>query len=50
MGVPVLTLKGDRYISHFGESLIQICMKDWIADSKDDYLKKAIDFSSDIIG
>ena len=49
MGVPVLTLKGDRYLSHFGESInSNLNMKDWIADSKDDYLKKAIHFSSDI--
>ena len=38
MGVPVLTLKGDRYISHFGESInSNLNMKDWIADSKDGY-------------
>ena len=49
MGVPVLTLKGDRYLSHFGESInSNLNMKDWIADSKDDYLKKAIHFSSDL--
>jgi len=49
MGVPVLTLKGDRYLFHFGESInSNLNMKDWIADNKDDYLKKAIKFSSDI--
>ncbi len=49
MGVPVLTLKGDRYLFHFGESInSNLNMKDWIADNKDDYLKKALQFSSDI--
>ena len=49
MGVPVLTLKGDRYLFHFGESInSNLNMKDWIADNKDDYLKKAIYFSSDL--
>ena len=49
MGVPVLTLKGDRYIFHFGESIkSNLNMKDWIAENKDDYLKKAIEFSSDL--
>ncbi len=49
MGVPVLILKGDRYLFHFGESInSNLNMKDWIADNKDDYLKKAIHFSTDI--
>ena len=49
MGVPVLTLKGDRYLFHFGESInSNLNMKDGIADNKDDYLKKALQFSSDI--
>ena len=49
MGVPVLTLKGDRYLFHFGESInSNLNMKDWIADNKDDYFKKAIQFSSDL--
>ncbi len=51
MGVPVLTLKGDRYISHFGESInSNLNMKDWIADNKENYFKKALNFSSDLEG
>ena len=47
MGVPVLTLKGDRYISHFGESInSNLNMKSWIADNKEDYLNKAIELAN----
>jgi len=49
MGVPVLTLKGDRFISHAGESIMHnIKMSEWIADDKEEYLKKALKFSSNI--
>jgi protein O-GlcNAc transferase len=49
MGVPVLTLKGDRYLSHFGESInSNLNMNDWIAKSKEEYISKAIKFSSNI--
>ena len=49
MGVPVLTLKGNRYLYRFGESInLNLEMKDWIASTKEDYIKKAITFSSDI--
>ena len=43
MGVPVLTLKGNRYLYRFGESInLNLEMKDWIASTKEDYFKKAI--------
>ena len=49
MGVPVLTLKGNRYLSHFGESInLNLDMSDWIASTKEDYIKKATKFSADI--
>ena len=49
MGVPVLTLKGNRYLYRFGESInLNLEMKDWIASTKEDYIKKAITFSADI--
>jgi len=48
MGVPVLTLKGDRYLSHFGESInSNLNMSDWIANSYEEYVIKAKEFSSD---
>jgi len=47
MGVPVLTLKGDRYLFHFGESInSNLGMRDWIAEDHNDYVNKAINFSS----
>ena len=48
MGVPVLTLKGDRYLFHFGESInSNLNMSDWIANSYEEYVIKAKEFSSD---
>ncbi len=50
MGVPVLTLKGDKFISNVGESIMHnIKMSDWIAKNKDEYVKKAKDFSFNIL-
>jgi predicted O-linked N-acetylglucosamine transferase (SPINDLY family) len=49
MGVPVLTKKGNRFISHNGETIAHNSRQaDWIADDDNDYLAKAIHFSSDI--
>ena len=49
MGVPVITLKGNRYIFHFGESInSNLNMSDWIAEDDNDYISKAIKFSSNI--
>ena len=49
MGVPVITLKGNRLIFHFGESInANLNMHDWIAEDSKEYVSKAIKFSSDI--
>ena len=49
MGVPVLTLKGDRYLFHFGESInSNLGMQNWIARDYEEYISKAIRFSSDL--
>ena len=49
MGVPIITLKGNRYISHFGESInSNLNMSNWIAENYADYILKAKKFSSDI--
>ena len=49
MGVPVLTLKGNSVVFHFGESInANLNMHDWIAQNKEEYIAKAIKFSSDI--
>ena len=47
MGVPVLTKKGSNFVSHIGESIAHNSgISDWIADDNDDYISKAINFSS----
>ena len=49
MGVPVLTLKGNRYIFHFGESInFNLGMEEWIAKNYEEYVSKAVKFSSDL--
>ena len=49
MGVPVLTLKGDRYLFHFGESInANLDMLDWVAKNHEEYISKAMKFSSDL--
>ena len=49
MGVPVITLKGDRYLFHFGESInSNLNMTEWIAKNSDEYIFKAIKFSSNL--
>jgi protein O-GlcNAc transferase len=49
MGVPVLTLKGHSFLSSIGESIAQNTGRpDWIAKDVDDYVSKAIKFSSDL--
>ena len=49
MGVPVITLKGNRYLFHFGESInSNLNMHDWIAKNDKEYVSKAINFSSNI--
>jgi predicted O-linked N-acetylglucosamine transferase (SPINDLY family)/SAM-dependent methyltransferase len=48
MGVPVLTLAGDRHAGRVGVSLLnQTGLTDWIATDEDDYVDKAIRFSRD---
>ncbi len=48
MGVPVLSMKGQRFISHVGESILTNSgLSDWIATDPDDYLHRAVRFASD---
>jgi protein O-GlcNAc transferase len=43
MGVAVVTLQGDRHSARVGASLLtQAGMTDWIADSIDDYVERAL--------
>jgi len=49
MGVPVLTLEGDRFLSLSAKSVAHHAgLPDWIALDKDDYVSKAISFASDL--
>ena len=49
MGVPVLTLKGNTMASRQGAMLVSSAgLKDWIVENKDDYVKKAIEFSNNL--
>jgi predicted O-linked N-acetylglucosamine transferase (SPINDLY family) len=49
MGVPVLAMKGDRYVSHMGESILHsVAMAEWIAVDTDDYVAKAAAFAHDL--
>jgi predicted O-linked N-acetylglucosamine transferase (SPINDLY family) len=49
MGVPVLTRRGDRFLSHAGETIARNAgLPDWIADDDDAYVTKAAGFASDL--
>lgn len=49
MGVPVITLKGNRYLFHFGESInSNLNMNNWIAKNHEEYVSKSLDFASDL--
>ena len=49
MGVPVLSLRGDRFISRTAESIARNAgLPDWIAADQDDYVAKAVTFASDL--
>ncbi|MGN6669559.1 MAG: tetratricopeptide repeat protein [Trinickia sp.] len=43
MGVPVLTRRGDRFLSHLGELVAKtVGLHDWIAADTDDYVARAV--------
>ena len=48
MGVPVLTLKGNNFVSRCGKSLnLNLGMPELIAENKNDYINKAIAMAND---
>lgn len=48
MGVPVLCRKGDRFVAHICESLLHAAgLDEWIARDDDEYLERAIAWSSE---
>ncbi|MCG6932184.1 MAG: tetratricopeptide repeat protein, partial [Gallionella sp.] len=49
MGVPVLSLRGNRFLSRTAESIARNTgLPDWIAADEDEYVAKAVAFSSDL--
>ncbi len=49
MGVPALTLKGDRFIGHQGETILHNAgLADWIARDEEDYVARAVAFAGDV--
>ena len=49
MGKPVLTMKGDSFLSRIGETIAQhVGAFDWIAEDQEDYLAKAVAYTSNI--
>jgi protein O-GlcNAc transferase len=51
MGTPVLTLRGERYVSHMGESLIHNAgLDEWISETPEEYVEKAMVFAADLLG
>jgi protein O-GlcNAc transferase len=49
MGVPILTMRGSNYLSHLGESIMHNAgLPDWIAANEEDYIAKAVAYSSNL--
>ena len=49
MGVPVITRRGSYFLSHLGESIAyNTNLSDWIANDNEDYIAKAVKYSSDL--
>ncbi len=48
MGVPMISLEGDRYVSRFGVSILNnLGYPEWVASSEKEYINKAIALASD---
>jgi predicted O-linked N-acetylglucosamine transferase (SPINDLY family) len=51
MGVPVITLRGDRHAARVGASILsRLGLEDWIADTPADYVARARAFAQDRAG
>jgi len=49
MGVPVVTLRGDRYVSHMGETILKnLGLPECVTDSEEAYIARAIALASDM--
>lgn len=51
MGVPTLTMVGDRLLSRLGNSLLTAAgLGEWVAESEADYVTKAVALAADLPG
>jgi protein O-GlcNAc transferase len=49
MGVPVITRRGERFLSHLGETIAHNAgLADWIAADDDEYVAKAVEHTADL--
>lgn len=49
LGIPVLTLRGDRFIGHQGETLLAgLGLEAWIAENREDYVRRAVTLAADL--
>jgi protein O-GlcNAc transferase len=49
MGVPVISLRGDRYVSHMGETILKhLDLEDFVTDSQEGYIAKAVALTTDL--
>lgn len=49
MGVPVISMRGKRFLSHAAETIAHNAgLSEWIASTEDDYIAKAVSFSSEL--
>ena len=51
MGVPVVMLRGNSYVTRFGASVhVNLALDEWIAESADQYVEIAVRAASDVAG
>ena len=49
MGVPVITMRGDHFVSHVSESIAHNAgLAEWVAADEDEYIAKGLAFASDL--
>ena len=49
MGVPVISLRGNRYVSHMGETILRhMGLDNHVTDNMDAYINKAVDLATNI--
>jgi protein O-GlcNAc transferase len=49
MGVPVVTLRGDRYVGHMGETILKhLGLTEYVTESEEAYIARAVTLASDL--